>query len=173
VIFFCAFLVLTITAFMGLGPQNWSKFLGIDAGPQVTTFSQPGGEVNFGCEAGNTAVVEYRAPPGYRILNATVEPLDPRAAKTVTPRLISNDGTVAKGQVDYFGRDRNLVRDCPGGGHGNVRIRGELIREDSSLGLLVSALLGLALIVGIAALLGSARPPNGGFRMPKWPRPAQ
>jgi hypothetical protein len=67
-IFFCAFLLLTITAFMGLGPQNWTKFLGIDVGPQVTTFSQPGGEVNFGCEAGNTAAVEYRAPPGYRIL---------------------------------------------------------------------------------------------------------
>jgi hypothetical protein len=74
---------------------------------------------------------------------------------------------VAKGQVDYFGRDRNWVRDCPGGGHGNVQIRGELIREDSSFGRLVSALLGLALIVGIAALLGSARPQNCSSRTPR------
>jgi hypothetical protein len=133
----------------------------------VTAFSHPGGEVNFGCKAGNTASVEYRAPEGYRILKPTVEPVDPRAAKTVTPRLLSNDGRTAKGQVEYFGRDRTWLRNCEGGGHGSVRIKGEIVREESSLGLLISLLLALAPIVGVITLFGSIPPPDSGSRTRK------
>jgi hypothetical protein len=114
-----------------------------------------------------TASVEYRAPEGYRILDATVEPVDPRAAKTVTPRLLSNDGRTANGQVKYFGRDRTWLRNCEGGGHGSVRIKGEIVREESSLGLLISLLLALALIVGVITLFGSIPPPDSGSRTRK------
>jgi hypothetical protein len=164
VIVFCGFLLLTITAFMNLGPRAWADFLGIENQAKVTDFSQAGGVVNFGCEAGNTATVEYHAPEGYRILNAAVEPLDPRAAKTVTPRLLSNDGKTAKGQVDYFGRDRDWVRNCDGGGHGAVVIKGQIVREASSTWPLISALLALSLIAGIITLFGSPPPPQSGSR---------
>ncbi|NOJ39070.1 hypothetical protein HCN58_05520 [Bradyrhizobium sp. WSM 1791] len=164
VVFFCVFLLLTITAFMGLGPRVWANFLEVSDQPEVTAFSQPGGVVNFGCEAGNTVSAEYRAPQGYRILNATVEPVDPRAAKTVTPRLLSNDGRIAKGQVEYFGRDRTWLRNCEGGGHGSMRIKGEIVREESNTWLLVCSLLGLALIIGIITLFGSVPPPDSGSR---------
>ncbi len=158
IVAFCGFMLLTLTAFMNLGPQAWSDFLGIASQPKA--FSQPGGTVNFGCEAGNTATIEFHAPAGYRILNAVVEPLDAIAAKTITPRLTFNDGNTAKGQVDYFGRDRNWVRNCPGGGHGSIIIKGQIERATSSLWMLVSALLVLALIVALLSLFGSSPPPS-------------
>jgi hypothetical protein len=90
--------------------------------------------------------------------------VDPRAAKTVTPRLLSNDGRTAKGQVEYFGRDRTWLRNCEGGGHGSMRIKGEIVREESNPWLLVCSLLGLALITGITTLFGSIPPPDSGSR---------
>jgi hypothetical protein len=163
VVFFCVFLLLTITAFMGA----WPPVLGGLLRDKRPTAGDRIFAVNFGCEAGNTASVEFRAPEGYRILNATVEPVDPQAAKTVTPRLLSNDGKTAKGQVEYFGRDRTWLRNCEGGGHGSVRIKGEIVREQSSLGLLISLLLALALIVGLITLFGSIPPPDSGSRTRK------
>lgn len=160
IVVFCAFLLLTITAFMNLGPSAWADFLGIND-KKVQAFQQPGnGPVNFGCEAGNAATVQVVAPDGMHIRNVTVEPVDVHAAKTVTARLVSNDGKTAKGQVDYFGQDRDWVRNCHGGGHGAAIMKGEFERDATPLLGFLSTVLGIALIVALLTLFGSLPPPR-------------
>lgn len=158
IVVFCGFLIMTVTAFMNLGPSTWGEFLGIND-QKLQAFENPGnGPVNFGCEAGNAATAQVVAPAGMHILNVTVEPLDVHAAKTVTPRLVSNDGKTAVGQVDYFGKDREWTRNCPGGGHGGIVMRGQFERDATPLLGLVSALLALASIVALITFLGSPPP---------------
>jgi hypothetical protein len=161
IVVFCGFLLLTITAFLNLGPAAWANFLGIDEG-KVQAFQQTGnGPVNFGCEAGNAATAQVTAPDGMHIRNVTIEPVDVHAAKTVTPH-ISNDGKTATGKIDYFGQDRDWTRNCQGGGHGAAMLKGEFERDATSLWALISVLLALSVIIGLITLFGSGRPPRQG-----------
>jgi hypothetical protein len=129
---FCLFLVFTVTAFAISWPPNWATFLGIDLSSDVRPFSVLGDTVNFGCERGATSNATYSAPPGFRILNAHAETYDTVGAKSESATVVSNNGHTAAGKADFFGRDLEWTRNCPGGGHGRIRLWGDYVHEDPS-----------------------------------------
>ncbi|MCJ2043310.1 hypothetical protein MKK58_01920 [Methylobacterium sp. J-078] len=154
-IFFCTFLILTMSVFMGYGPKRWADFLGFDE-TKPKEFSVSGGSVNFGCERGATAFVEYRSPPGYRILNANAYPEDSSNAKAQTPYVYQNDGYLAKAKVDYFGKDR-VAWNCPGGGHGKALLKGEIIQEEKNNLYIPGFSLAVASLIMLAAIFTGKR----------------
>ncbi len=90
-------------------------------------FAALGTMVNFGCEQGNTSSASYEPPPGYKILNAYVEAQDVSNAKDIRPSLNKNDKKVTA-SIYFHGKDREFFN-CPGGGHGRVKLHGTIIPE--------------------------------------------
>lgn len=131
-LFFCLFLAFTVTAFAFSWPPNWAVFLGIDLSSDVGNFSILGDTVNFGCERGATSNATYTVPPGFRLLNAHAETYDVVGAKSANANVLSKDGRSATAKADFFGRDLDWVHNCPGGGHGRVRLWGDYVRESPS-----------------------------------------
>ena len=155
VTFFCIFMLLTVSVFMGYGPSNWADFLGI-GGAKAQDFERHGGSVNFGCERGSTATVSYTAPPGYRILSVNAFPFESSNAKAQTPYVISNDGHTVNAKVDYFGKDREFFN-CPGGGHGAAQLKGVVVPEDAPSLVVPGLSLALASFISIIALASHRR----------------
>lgn len=129
-VFFCLFLALTVTAFVFSWPPNWASFLGIDLSSDVRGFSVLGDTVNFGCERGAVSNASYHAPPGFRILNAHAETHDFVGAKNASAAVVSQSEHSVSAKADFFGRDLEWTHNCPGGGHGRVRLWGEYVREN-------------------------------------------
>jgi hypothetical protein len=44
-------------------------------------------------------------------------------------RVVSNDQHTTAAKADFFGRDLEWTRNCPGGGHGRVRLSGDYVHE--------------------------------------------
>lgn len=97
--------------------------------PEQKQFSVMGPDVSFGCEEGNTSSVSYNAPPGFKILNSYVEAVDVRSAKFNNPSVKQTSPSSATASVYFHGKDRDWTRNCPGGGHGKVRLHGTIIAE--------------------------------------------
>jgi hypothetical protein len=159
---FCAFLVFTVTAFAISWPPNWAAFLGINLSADVRNFSILGDVVNFGCERGAASNASFSAPPGFRILNAHAETNDVVGAKSASASVISNDQHTASARADFFGRDLEWTRNCPGGGHGRVRLWGDYIHEDAPPIVYISgaAIFSLAALLAAFALLRGRIPPR-------------
>jgi hypothetical protein len=148
---FCLFLVFTVTAFAFSWPPNWAKFLGIDLSSDVRPFSVVGDTVNFGCERGAVSNVTYTVPPGFRLLNAHAEPHEVVAAKSQSATVVSKNDRTAVAKADFFGKDLEWTRNCPGGGHGRVRLYGEYVRENPPAVVYVAG----ASIFSLGALLAA------------------
>ena len=100
-----------------------------DTLPQPISFQALGPQITFGCEQGGVSEVSYNAPPGYRIINAFVEPFQTDGTKTMTPKITRQEPRIVEANIYFMGRDRNMVRDCPGGGHGQIRLYGTIQQE--------------------------------------------
>jgi len=150
-LFFSLFLVFTVTAFAISWPRNWATFLGIDLSSDVRPFSVLGDTVNFGCERGATSQVTYSAPSGFRILNAHAETYDTVGAKSASAVVVSNNGHTVAARADFFGRDLEWTRNCPGGGHGRVRLWGDYMHEDPSAVVYLSG----AVVFSLGAFLAA------------------
>ena len=92
-------------------------------------FSALGPQVNFGCEQGNTSSVTFAAPPGWKIINAFVATPDTDGTKYATPKIDSQEVNKVIASAYFHGRDRDWVRNCPGGGHGQIRVYGTMMQE--------------------------------------------
>ena len=46
-------------------------------------------------------------------------------AKSASANIVSRDEHTVSAKADFFGRDLEWTRNCPGGGHGRVRLWGE------------------------------------------------
>jgi hypothetical protein len=110
ILFFCLFLVFTVTAFAVSWPPNWATFLGIDLSSEIRGFSVLGDTVNFGCERGVVSNATHSAPPGFRILNAHAETYDVVGAKSASASVVSKDEHTATAKADFFGRDLEWTR---------------------------------------------------------------
>jgi hypothetical protein len=158
--FFCLFLAFTVTAFAFSWPPNWAAFLGINLSADVRNFSVLGDIVNFGCERGAASNASFSAPPGFRIMNANAETNDVVGAKSASARVISNDQHTASARADFFGRDLEWTRNCPGGGHGRVRLWGDYVHEEAPPIVYISgaALFSLAALLAALGLIRSSNP---------------
>jgi hypothetical protein len=161
-LFFCVFLLFTVTAFAFSWPPNWAAFLGINLSADVRNFSILGDVVNFGCERGAASNASFSAPPGFRILNAHAETNDVVGAKSASASVISNDQHTASARADFFGRDLEWTRNCPGGGHGRVRLWGDYVHEDTPPIVYISgaAFFSLAALLAAFALLRGSNAPR-------------
>lgn len=81
-----------------------------------------GPNVNFGCESNNSSSATYTAAPGLRILNVVISLFDANNTKSSSARIISNDGTTVNAVADFRGLDKEWTGNCPGGGHGALRM---------------------------------------------------
>jgi hypothetical protein len=149
--FFCLFLLFTVTAFAFSWPVNWAKFLGIDLSADVQPFSVLGDTVNFGCERGANSNVSFSPPPGFRILNAHADTVEVVGAKSVSATVTSKQDHAATARADFFGRDLDWIHNCPGGGHGRVRLSGDYVHEDLPPIVYISA----ATVFGLGAALAA------------------
>jgi hypothetical protein len=150
-LFFCLFLVFTVTAFALSWPPNWAKFLGIDLSADVRSFSVLGDMVNFGCERGADSYASFSPPPGFRILNAHADTVEVVGAKSVSATVTSKQDHAVNARADFFGRDLDWVHNCPGGGHGRLRLSGDFVHEDLSPLAYISGAIVFALGAVLAA----------------------
>jgi len=158
-LFFCLFLAFTVTAFALSWPPNWAAFLGIDLTSDVRGFSVLGDTVNFGCERGATSNASYSVPPGFRLLNAHAEPAEVVGAKSASANVVSQNERTATAKADFFGRDLEWTRNCPGGGHGRVRLWGDYVRQTlpAVVSIPATAVFSLAALAAACALVARKR----------------
>jgi hypothetical protein len=162
-LFFCLFLAFTVTAFAFSWPPNWAAFLGIDLSSDVRSFSVLGDTVNFGCERGATSNASYSVPPGFRLLNAHAETAEVVGAKNASANVVSQNDRGATAKADFFGRDLEWTHNCPGGGHGRVKLWGDYVRENPPAVVTffgVGAFSLAALAAAVALVPWRARPPR-------------
>jgi hypothetical protein len=150
-VFFCFFLVFTVTAFAFSWPPNWAIFLGIDLSADIRPFSVVGDVVNFGCERGAVSNATFTTPPGFRLVNAHAETAEVVGAKSASANIVSKDEHTVSAKADFFGRDLEWTRNCPGGGHGRVRLWGDYVRENPPSIVYISG----AAIFSLGALLAA------------------
>jgi hypothetical protein len=156
-LFFCLFLAFTVTAFAFSWPSNWAAFLGLDSSSDIQNFAVLGDTVNFGCERGATSNVVYIVPTGFRLVNAYADTAEVVGAKSASANIVSRDARTATAKADFLGRDLDWVHNCPGGGHGRVKLRGEYVQESPPLAVTLSgiATFSLASLAAAFALFSS------------------
>jgi hypothetical protein len=90
--------------------------------PTGRTESRKGPNVNFGCGDRNSSEVSYSAPQGFHIVGANADIVDAVGSKSSSATVTSRDAAEARAVANFQGRDREWTGNCPGGGHGAVRI---------------------------------------------------
>jgi hypothetical protein len=148
---FCLFLLFTVTAFSLSWPPNWAKFLGIDLSGDIRSFSVLGDLVRFGCERGANSNASFSPPPGFRIINAHADTVEVDGAKSASAVVTARQDHTATARGDFFGRDLEWTRNCPGGGQGRVRLSGDYVHEDPPPFVYISAASVFALGAALAA----------------------
>jgi hypothetical protein len=87
-------------------------------------FTAGSGSVNIGCEEARAASVQYQLPPGAEQPSATAQWVNTDniegQSSTVDVR-----GTVVTGSGLIRGLHRTFLLNCPGGGHGELLLRGQ------------------------------------------------
>lgn len=118
--------------------RQWPQVAKFTCHPEPSTinFEKQGPNVNFDCEQWATSPVDYNAPDGYYISSVNLEVISTSNISTTSPPKIikSPDGSFAHGEVSFRGLDKTDVPfvgkvNCPGGGHGGVRIYGVITKK--------------------------------------------
>jgi hypothetical protein len=98
--------------------------------PSSQPFDQLGDLVRFGCEQDATSHVTYDAPSGWKIANANASVgSNSGDVKSQSATITKKDDHHVEAKADFRGRDKQLGLNCPSGGHGQVEIKGTIVKE--------------------------------------------
>jgi hypothetical protein len=98
---------------------------------ELREFSQDGDMADYSCGSHGSSQVTFRAPPGYKVVNAQPDTKDVVSTKTATAKITSQDDHVVTARAEFDGKDNDTFGlNCPGGGHGRVTVRGQIIEAD-------------------------------------------
>jgi len=114
--------------------ETLSRFRHFSATPVATgrTELREGPNVNFGCADNGSSPVSYAAPTGFHIVNANAAVVASDNTQSASAKVVSQDQTSATAVAEFRGRDRDWTGNCPGGGHGAVRITVEIAPNQAS-----------------------------------------
>jgi hypothetical protein len=99
--------------------------------PLTVPFQVGSGQVNFGCGDSAHPVVTFNAPAGAREINATAQWINTSNVKGQDQRtIVAGASATAYGNVS--GLDRDWIGNCPGGGHGELILRGTYFIDQPS-----------------------------------------
>ena len=90
---------------------------------QTQDFSVLGDVVNFGCERGAVSHATYKAPPGYRIVNAHADAVETSNTKSSSAKITSSSDHEADAEANFMGKDREFFN-CPEGARGESSFTG-------------------------------------------------
>jgi len=97
---------------------------------QVQEFSQDGGMADYSCGSHVISTVTYRAPAGFKIVNAQADTKDVVSTKKADPKIPSQDAHQVVAQAEFDGKDNDTFGlNCPGGGHGRAMVHGQIETE--------------------------------------------
>ncbi len=91
--------------------------------PTQVSFSNTSGQVNFGCGESRPVSVGWNVPAGAEQLNASAEWVNTDNVKSQDQHVTIAGNTVTASGV-ISGRERDWLGNCPGGGHGELVVRG-------------------------------------------------
>jgi hypothetical protein len=133
-----AFNVLRVTALQGKGggPQNTvvdkyniqATFRGkrVHLQPITVPFRTSSGQLNVGCAESAGTTVSWNLPEGAREANVTASWENTDNVQNQSQQAVVT-GNVATASGSIRGRDREWLGNCPGGGHGQLALRGSYI----------------------------------------------
>ena len=113
-------IVSIVTIFLGNPKQRQNQ-----TSSQPQTITRDGPNVTFGCEEGNKSTVQYTAPDKYHITDANATIIDSAGAKNSNATVNNRTKTSVSATAEFMGRDREFMN-CPGGGHGAVKLTVEI-----------------------------------------------
>ena len=81
-----------------------------------------GPNVSFGCGDSASSPASYTAPSGFHIVSANATIVAADGTKSSSAAITSQTRVSAAAVANFQGRDREWTGNCPGGGHGAVRL---------------------------------------------------
>lgn len=97
--------------------------------PLTKTEYRDGPNVNFGCQQTNTSSVSYTAPTGFHIVNANAAVVAADGTKSTSANVTNRTATSAAAAATFQGQNLQWTGNCPGGGHGAVRLTIEIASD--------------------------------------------
>jgi len=89
-------------------------------------FQSGSGQVNFGCGESAHPSVRFNVPQGAHDVNASAAWVNTDNVKSQDQQAVVTGETVV-GSGNIAGKDRDWIGNCPGGGHGELVIRGTYV----------------------------------------------
>lgn len=97
--------------------------------PPPQSFDKLGDLVRFGCEQDATSQVTYDAPSGWKIADASADVgSNTGDVKDQSATITERDNHHIEAKADFRGRDKDFGLICPSGGHGQVEIKGMIVK---------------------------------------------
>jgi hypothetical protein len=99
--------------------------------PLTVPFQVGSGQVNFGCGDSAHPVVTFNPPASAREINATAQWINTSNVKGQDQRtIVAGASATAYGNIS--GLDRDWIGNCPGGGHGELILKGTYVIDQPS-----------------------------------------
>lgn len=103
--------------------QSWEQVFGPEPHVVTTPFAQAGPDVSVGCAETAPSSVSFTVPADAYDIQKNCE-WNPAVDVKSKPCSVSQQGQVVTASGSLVGNDRQWTGNCPGGGHGVLRVSG-------------------------------------------------